>query len=597
MPVELTSIYSGGLTSHASNSESWRAASNVMNGGGSPPAPPPPPKPPDYASANRAGIMTDVATLSTRKSVENAALFGGKVKNYGVEERTDSSGKPYYVQLYDEDGKRLKEAKTISEQEAFQTFDDNNTTLAATEKLADWQRTQRDEEAQSIYDLGQKYGDKYITMAKDYMEKLDPEGTMNRKELATAVGRELERYGGTGPALTDITRAIEQEKIGNSPDMKNVDDAKSQLQIGKAQDMERVGNADKMEKVEGDGPSFQRGNMEQGGGATQGVRNNLEQRILEGLASGEGLTGSQSRAIERDLRSAQVARGNYNGPAASAAEIASKYDFGTRLGQQRRAEALGLLSSGQSSFDVADRLRQEGNQLSQKELENRLATIGQRNAASQSDLQNTLATTSQRNQASQIDYDNLMNQITQNNQANQQDFGNRMASTQFNNSNLQQMFANNLAAVGQRNSASQQDYSNQMGQAQFNNQNAQQRLANDMAIIGQRNAVQQQGIANRMSYAGLTPVGSIASTTAGAAALPIPNTPSAQLMQLLNVNPNAGNDAAKFALGVFDTQSRNYQSLLNYNASTYRTNQEFNSPLSWVTGVGGAASKMFSFGI
>jgi len=580
MSVELSSIYSGGLTSHASNSESWKAASNVMNGGGSPPSPPPAP---DYASANRAGIMTDVATLGTRKSVENAALFGGKVKNYGVEERTrdvaksgytfkngkyyDSNGKQananvasekqtYYVQLYDESGKKLKKPAEVSEQQAFQTFDDSNSTISASEKLADWQRGQRDEEAQSLYDLGQKYGPKYIDMAKDFMERLDPEGTKNRKDLAADIGKQLEEYGADGPAIADITSAIAQEKIGNSPEFKNVADAEQYKQIGEAE---------KMERIEGKGPAFARGSMEDGGGKTNEIRSRLEQDIMDNLAAGEELTGSQTRAIERDTRAAQVSRGNYNGPAASAQEIASKYDFGTRMGQSRRAEALGLLSSGQSSYDTASRLRQEGNTLAQQELSNELTNIAQRN------------------QASTVDYNNLLNQLNQNNQAIQANFGNSVTAAQFNNANAQQGFANDLAGVTQRNQANQQDYANQMAQLGFNNQNQQTRFSNELTAIGQRNAAKQQGIANRMAFAGLTPVGAVASTTAGASASPVPNTPSAQLMNMLNINPNAGSDAAKFALGVFDTQSKNYGSQLTYDAAAYAQN----SPTAWISSIGG----------
>jgi len=679
MPVELTSIYSGGLTSHAANSESWRAASNVVNG--SAPSAPAAPPPPDYASANRAGIITDVATLGKRKEVENAALFGGNVMNYGVEEKTrmvtkdgfiknnkgqyfavgpngKASGpavpesqaavsQTYYTQSFGDDGKRLKTPKEISSTEAFQKFDDSNSTIAATEKLSAWQREQRDVEAQSLYDLGKKYGDQYINMAKDFMEKLDPEGTANRKQLAADVAKKMEEYGGSGPAIRDITDAIANEKIKDGPVLSNMGQARRYREIGEAgkservadgASMERAGNADTMErvsdvgdmeKISGKGPQFARGQLEDGGGQTQGIRSRLEQDIMDNLMAGDALTGSQERSIERNIRSAQVKRGNYSGPAASAAEIASKYDFGTRMGQQRRAEALGMLSSGQTSFDVASRLRQEGNTLSQQELQNELSNIAQRNTASQSDLanrlsttqqrnlaeqsdfenmmssteqrnranqsdiSNKLATTTQRNQASQIDYDNLMNQISQNNLAGQRDFENDMASTQFNNSNAQQTFANNLAAISQRNTANQQDYANRMAQTQFNNQNQQQRMANELTAIGQRNSVAQQGVANRMSFAGLQPVGALASATAGAAAMPIPNTPSAQLMNLLNINPNAGSDAAKFALGVFDTQSRNYQSQLNYNASTYANN----NPMGWVKAVGGLNPFSFNMGV
>jgi hypothetical protein len=488
------------LTSHGVNSPLWRAASNVLNGGGSPPAAPPPPPPPDYAAANRSGVLADIASLATRKSIENAAIYGGTVKNYGV---TESNGK--YYQKYNEDGKAYASPVEISKEEAFSTFTPENSTIGASEKMADWQRSSLDKNAQFGLDLTAKYGDKYIAQAKDLMEKLDPEGTANRKELADAVNNQLETIAGDGPALEEIKAAGGMEKIV---------DAASQ---------ERVADID----------SLKRGSANDGGGNTQAVRSQLEQDILDNLKSGEDLTPNQIKRIEEQTRSAQIARGNSSGNAASAAEIAAKYDFGTRIGQQRRGEAMGLLTSGQSTFDTANRLRQEDNALTQQ------------------DLQNKLVTTSQRNSSAQIDYSNL------------------------------------LGAVSQRNTATQQDYANAVTQNQANNQIRQQGFANQLTSIGQRNAAEQQRIANMSSYAGLAPVGAIASQTQGAQATPVWTGQPAQMMNLLNVNGNAGNDAAKFALGVFDTQSRNYSSLLNYNASTYATQQQYNSPMSWVNTIGG----------
>ena len=494
------------LTSHGVNSPLWRAASNVLNGGGSPPAAPPPPPPPDYAAANRSGILTDIASLATRKAIENAAIYGGTVKNYGV---TESNGK--YYQKYNEDGKAYADGPhEISKEEAFSTFDKDNSTISASEKYADWQRQSLDKNAQFGLDLTEKYGDKYITQAKEMMEKLDPEGTANRKELADAVNNKLETVAGDGPALEEIKAAGGMEKIV---------DAASQ---------ERVADI----------AALKRGDVNDGGGNTQAVRSKLEQDILDNLKNGEDLSPNQIKQIEEQTRSAQIARGNSTGNAASAAEIAAKYDLGTRMGQQRRGEAMSLLTSGQSTYDTANKLRQEDNALTQQ------------------DLQNKLVTTSQRNSSAQIDYSNL------------------------------------LGAVSQRNTATQQDYANAVTQNQANNQIRQQSFANSLTAIGQRNAAEQQRIANMSSYAGLAPVGAIASQTQGAQASPVWTGQPAQMMNLLGPSASAGNDAAKFALGVFDTQSRNYSSLLNYNASTYATQQQYNSPMSWVNTIGGVVGNV-----
>lgn len=513
------------LTSHGINSPLWNAASNVVAKGGSAPSPPPPPPPPDYSAASRSGIITDINSLATRKAIENASIYGGEVLNYGV---TASGGKFY--QKYDEDGKELKSPKEITRQEAYSSFSADNSTIGASDKLADWQRLNTKENAQFGLDLVNQYGNQYIDKAKTLMERLDPEGTANRKELGDLVNNKLETISGNGPALEKLIGATVMEKATN------------------AQAQERVGDAAALERIEGDGPKFTRGTVNDGGGQTQAIRSKLEQDILDNLASGENLTPSQIKKIEEQTRAAQVARGNATGNAATAAEIAAKYDFGTSMGQSRRAEALGLLSSGQSTYDTASKLRQEGNTLSQQELQNELTNIGQRNTASQQDLANKLATTQQRNSSAQIDYSNL------------------------------------LSSISQRNSAFQQDYANIVTQNQANNSIAQQGYQNQLTNIGQRNAAEQQRVANMSAYAGLAPVGAIASQTQGAQASPVWTGQPAQVMNLLGPSASAGNDAAKFALGVFDTQSRNYSSLLNYNASTYATNQQYNSPLSWFNG-------------
>jgi hypothetical protein len=478
----------------------------VVNKGGSAPSAPPPPPPPNYAEANRAGILTDIDSLDERKRIENAALVGGTAQNYGVIKK---DGK--YYQKYNEKGEAYGSPVEITEQEAFTTFTKDESTIGTSDKVAEWERLNSDKNAQFGLDLTKKYGNEYVDQAKQLMERLDPEGTANRKELADAVNNKLETVKGDGPALEDVKAAGAMEKVANAKDQEKVADIEA----------------------------LKRGNVNDGGGNTQAVRSKLEQDILDNLKSGEDLTPSQIKRIEEQTRSAQVARGNATGNAATAAEIASKYDLGTKMGQQRRGEAMGLLASGQSTFDTANRLRQEDNQLSAQ------------------DLQNKLATTSQRNSSAAIDYSNLLN------------------------------------AISQRNTSTQQDYANAVTQNQANNQISQQRFGNQLTSIGQRNAAEQQRIGNMSSYAGLPSVGALASQTAGAQASPVWTGQPAQVMNLLGVNQSAGSDAAKFALGVFNTQSQNYSSLLNYNASTYKTNQEYNSPLSWFNG---ASNMIGSFG-
>ena len=57
--------------------------------------------------------------------------------------------------------------------------------------------------------------------------------------------------------------------------------------------------------------------------------------------------------------------------------------------------------------------------------------------------------------------------------------------------------------------------------------------------------------------------------------------------QGVNINPQAGQIGTNFALGVYDNQTRQYNAQLNYLSSTYATQQQYNSPLSWISGIGG----------
>ena len=60
--------------------------------------------------------------------------------------------------------------------------------------------------------------------------------------------------------------------------------------------------------------------------------------------------------------------------------------------------------------------------------------------------------------------------------------------------------------------------------------------------------------------------------------------------QGVNINPQAGQIGTQFALGVYDNQTRQYNAQLDYLASTYASSQQ-NSPLNWITGVGGLIPK------
>jgi hypothetical protein len=64
--------------------------------------------------------------------------------------------------------------------------------------------------------------------------------------------------------------------------------------------------------------------------------------------------------------------------------------------------------------------------------------------------------------------------------------------------------------------------------------------------------------------------------------------------QGVNINPQAGQLGTNFALGVYDNQTKQYASQLDYLANTYATQQQFGSPLAYLSALN--PMKMFSFG-
>jgi hypothetical protein len=82
------------------------------------------------------------------------------------------------------------------------------------------------------------------------------------------------------------------------------------------------------------------------------------------------------------------------------------------------------------------------------------------------------------------------------------------------------------------------------------------------------------------TFAGLTPIVNQGGALQGLQqqAAPFMQTPVPQGMGL---NPNAGKIGSDFALGVYDNQTRQYQSQMSYAQGTYT------SPVSWLNAIGG----------
>jgi len=470
--------------------------------GGSPPSPPPAPPPPDYAAANRAGVLADVQTLGARKEIEQAAKLGGTALAFGVTTKTDSKGNVTYYQTFNDKGERYSSPVEVPKGEAVIDFKGKSDVDVA-KAQADFQRAEQKVNAQSALDLQKQYGSQFATEARNQLQAVDPTGFANRELL--------------GKKVADT----KFEGVSDGPTFK-------QNATGPSYEMAKDGPSLSRQSY---GPQFQAGDENAGGGNAARGRAEIERQLGENLFNNGKLTDEQARRLNNSVRGAQTARGNIYGNAPTAQEILTRSGAETEMARQARSDVVGYLQSGQSSYDIANAIRQESNQLAQ------------------------------------------------------QGYLNYSTANSVNNSLAQQEFQNQQTALGQRNQAQQSMYQNELSANTANNQLAQQAYGNQLAAVQQRNAASQQGIANLQSYAGLQPIvtqgGQLGALGQGAA--PTIQTP---IPQGVNINPNAGKNSQDFALGVYGNQTSQYNAQLGYLSSTYATAQK-NSPLSWITGIGG----------
>jgi hypothetical protein len=686
--------------------------------GGSPPSPPPPPPPPDYAAANRAGVLADVQTLGARREIEQAAKLGGTALAFGITTKTDSKGNVTYYQTFNDNGGRYDKPVEVPKGEAVIDFRGKSDVDVA-KAQADFQRAEQKANAQSALDLQKQYGTKFATEARNQLQAIDPTGYANRELLGKKVadtkfegvpngptftqsgygpqyemssnsssmnrlgsgprlarmdsGSSLERAG-NGPTFTQSGYGPKYEMSSNGPSMSRLGGGPKLARLDSGSSLERAGNGPSLSRQSG-GPQFQGGDANAGGGAAALGRAEIERQLGENLFNNGKLTDEQARRLNNSVRGAQTARGNIYGNAPTAQEILTRSGAEQDMARQARSDVVGYLQSGQSSYDIANAIRQESNQLAQQgyinystantvnnnlalqEYQNTQGALNQRNQASQTELSNRAQSAAFNNQAGQSEYQNYVNQVGANNAISQQEFQNQQASLEqrnqaqqsmyqnqlganatnnqlaqqgyqnqqaglaqrnqasqtelnnraqssafnnqasqaeyqsyvnqvgVNNAMTQQEFQNQQVSIGQRNQAQQSMYANQIGANTANNQLAQQAYGNQLAAVQQRNAASQQGIANLQSYAGLQPIvtqgGQLGALGQGAAP-----TIQTAIPQGVSINPNAGKNSQDFALGVYGNQTSQYNAQLGYLSSTYGSSQQ-NSPLSWITGIGG----------
>jgi hypothetical protein len=138
-------------------------------------------------------------------------------------------------------------------------------------------------------------------------------------------------------------------------------------------------------------PTYERVGMpgaQQDTGASQLIRSELERQIQQGLSQVGTLDPSMERRVQQAARARGSSIGNVLGNPSALRESLAIQDALGNANSQRWNAAMGLLQSGQSTSDTANRNAQEA-------FQNILAATGQRNTAAQQSFAGQMASQQQ----------------------------------------------------------------------------------------------------------------------------------------------------------------------------------------------------------
>jgi len=139
-------------------------------------------------------------------------------------------------------------------------------------------------------------------------------------------------------------------------------------------------------------------------GYAQSIRSDLERQIGAGLAQAGTLDPTMIRAAEQAARARGTSTGNILGNLSAFREARAVNEAIANADVQRRQQAIGLLQSGQTTSDVANRQAQEA-------FNNILAATGQRNTALQQTFAGQMATQQQRQNVGQQNIANIQSAL------------------------------------------------------------------------------------------------------------------------------------------------------------------------------------------
>lgn len=297
-------------------------------------------KAPDMAAANREAVMAAIETFPLQRQIEAASRIGETVNV------------PIYEKGVDTGRTRPVDFSKISD-------------IAQTEALGKALAALAPEQARQQLEAQKLYGTKFAEQRRAELQALDPE-----RYGTPGVDGKAGEPGLYAQFLKDIgSRPIAEETIA-------------------APTYERVGMPG--------GP--------QDTGEAARIRSDLERQIGAGLAQAGTLDPALIRAAEQAVRARGTASGNVLGNLSAFREARAVSEAIGNADVQRRQQALGLLQSGQTTSDVANRQAQEA-------FQNILAATGQRNTAMQQSFAGQMASQQQRQGAQQQNIANIQSAL------------------------------------------------------------------------------------------------------------------------------------------------------------------------------------------
>jgi len=332
------------------------------------------PKAPDYAAANREGVLADAEMLPLRNAINAATTLGTSY--------TD----PNTGKVYDFTGLGSQD---IASAQLMQQLRD------------------APQAAEALLKIQQEYGPQYAEAARQSLQATDPTGFALREQF----GRNLSSGNGLESLLNGFNAPTFEQYQGMGPEMRMLADS--------------------------DNPTFDRLssiNLADTGAAKDG-RSVLEAQIFDELSrAGQG-DPYLERAAQQAARARGAATGNTFGDGAALNESLKVQQALRGLDTQRRNDALALLQSGQTTSDKGNALTQQNfqnegatkqfnNAASQQNFQNKGAIVEQNNSAANAAFQNAMAAIQQRNQALQNTFAGQQSVVQQRMGAKQQDTAN-----------------------------------------------------------------------------------------------------------------------------------------------------------------------------